>query len=238
MPGSRRRRSRPGQRRRQPPLLWIGDERLVGDGHGRLWFLALAGLLRGAHLVGERLPRRRRRRLRGSGRDYRVRINPTESPGKFPRLRSRRRGRLRRGRTDAAGGDQHERHEEFLHGSVVPARPYRSSRRTTSSISGEDTSTMSTGASADILCRTPGRMRCDWPGRSRDLPHHALDLHRQCHLSLQNIEGLVLSFMVLKREGVSRLDVKDLPGVPLVLGEDDLVPPRFGDSSHRTGSLS
>ena len=44
--------------------------------------------------------------------------------------------------------------------------------------------------------------------------------------------------MVLKRKAVPRLEMKDLPGVQLVLGEDELVPPGFGDSSHGAGSLS
>src|SRR5262249_17834679 len=43
--------------------------------------------------------------------------------------------------------------------------------------------------------------------------------------------GLVLSFMVLERQAVAGLQVQDLPGVPVVLREDQLVAPGLGNLS-------
>ena len=57
--------------------------------------------------------------------------------------------------------------------------------------------------------------------------------HRAASTSpCQNKQGLVLSFMVLEREALARLEVEDLPGVPLVLREDRSRGPRaWGPSS-------
>ena len=65
-----------------------------------------------------------------------------------------------------------------------------------------------------------------------DVLHLAVYLDGKDDLPVQNKEGLVLSFMVLERQAMAGIQMQDLAGVAIVLGEDDLMPPWLGNSSH------
>ncbi len=111
-----------------------------------------------------------------------------------------------------------------------PSRPYRSSRRTTSSSSGVETSTTSQSSIAVMRCTVPG---VTWkrPQR-RDLVFHQLavllDLEQE--LARQQHDRLVLLVVVLKAERVALVDVDDLADVAVGLRPVQLVAPRFVDA--------
>src|SRR6266851_7702279 len=71
-----------------------------------------------------------------------------------------------------------------------------------------------------------------------DLLHLAFHLDGKDDLPLQNKEGLVLSFMVLERKTMAGLQMQDLAGVPIVLGEDELVSPRLANFSHGGNTIT
>jgi hypothetical protein len=52
----------------------------------------------------------------------------------------------------------------------------------------------------------------------------------EAHLSGKEEDGLVLYLVVLEREGLSRMDVEDLPDILRCVGPDQLMTPRFVDS--------
>jgi len=67
----------------------------------------------------------------------------------------------------------------------------------------------------------------------RHLFHFSVHLHMELDLPSENIEGLILSFMVLEREAVTPLEMENLAGIPLGFGKDQLMPPWFCHSSQR-----
>src|SRR6266536_1679473 len=68
--------------------------------------------------------------------------------------------------------------------------------------------------------------------------HLAIDVDGKDHFTPENVEGLVLSFMVLEGEGLARLQMEDFPGITLVLGENQLVPPRLRHGPHGRPRIS
>jgi hypothetical protein len=69
----------------------------------------------------------------------------------------------------------------------------------------------------------------------RELPggEPPLDLDLVQQASARQVDRLVLHVVVLEAEGVSGVDVQDLPHVPVRLRPVDLVAPRLLDADHR-----
>src|SRR6266508_4140794 len=84
---------------------------------------------------------------------------------------------------------------------------------------------------ADAVAR-PGQDAECLAGLQPQLLHRAVGSHFEPHLSGQHIQSFVLALVVLEREALSRLQMQDLAGIAIVLGEDQLVPPGFWYPSH------